>query len=347
MPQPIDPSSLPDPMPLGTSKSMPPPPPVLSGPAGAAGRGESRAWRVGSLPGPAGRPSRRRSVQPPPLSGSSAGRRHGRPAGPSAGWPSSPTRRRPGRSRGGPPKRRCVGSACGSSPSGSPTRPSWHGRTTWSRGAGRRATPRRRRLSSPRDALAFQAAAASLDRSSVPPGTDREYGRALSARAAESRLATLAASARRAVFPPARADRMARRRGLPGPRDGRCRRPSYRRTNLRGSPVEARGGVLEKKRLVAGSLSRILSRSARAGLPPGLASDDHFSGPPVTRCLERPTRKSITGRADPYAVVRTGQGGEHRLPGRTRSHLAMLRCSPIWSCSWWGLPSQVGHPTCW
>src|SRR5271157_2951722 len=62
----------------------------------------------------------------------------------------------------------------------------------------------------------------------------------------------------------------------------------------------------KKKRLVAGGLSRILSRSARAGLPPGLASDDHFSGPPVSRCLERPTRKSITGRADPYAVLRAG-----------------------------------------
>jgi len=62
----------------------------------------------------------------------------------------------------------------------------------------------------------------------------------------------------------------------------------------------------KKKRLVAGGLSRILSRSARAGLPPGLASDDHFSGPPVSRCLERPTRKSITGRADPYAAVRAG-----------------------------------------
>ena len=62
----------------------------------------------------------------------------------------------------------------------------------------------------------------------------------------------------------------------------------------------------EEKKLVAGGLSRILSRSVRAGLPPGLASDDHFSGPPVSRCLERPTRKSITDRADPYAAVRAG-----------------------------------------
>ena len=33
------------------------------------------------------------------------------------------------------------------------------------------------------------------------------------------------------------------------------------------------------------------------------------------------------------------------LPGSFER--ATLRRSPIWSCSGWGLPSQLGHPSCW
>ena len=75
-----------------------------------------------------------------------------------------------------------------------------------------------------------------------------------------------------------------------------------------------------------GLVSRILSG---AGRPP----DDHFSGTPVTRRLEQPTRESIAGRADPRGVG---------VPRGDRR-----RCSPIWSCSRWGLPSQTGRPACW
>jgi len=31
----------------------------------------------------------------------------------------------------------------------------------------------------------------------------------------------------------------------------------------------------------------------------------------------------------------------------TRERSGPLLCSPIWSCSKWGLPSQPGHPGCW
>ena len=66
----------------------------------------------------------------------------------------------------------------------------------------------------------------------------------------------------------------------------------------------------EEARFVAGSLSRILSRLHRAAEPRGLAPDDHFSGAPVSRHLERPTRESMTDRADPYAA--SGQEGRRR-----------------------------------
>jgi hypothetical protein len=42
-------------------------------------------------------------------------------------------------------------------------------------------------------------------------------------------------------------------------------------------------------------ISRILSKTRRS-------SDDHFSGTPVPQRLERPTRKSVTDRANPWAA---------------------------------------------
>ena len=209
MPQPIDPSSLPDPMPLGTSKSMPPPPPVLSGPAGAAGarRKPSLASRIVARAGwKALAAAVRAAAAPIWLECRATSRATGRSlgglaqfayaaaAGPIARGASQAAMRRLGL--------RLIALRIAD--------PALVARSddleSRGRAAGNSATATA--LVAARDALAFQAAAASLDRSSVPPGTDREYGRALSARAAESRLATLAASARRAILPPARADRM-------------------------------------------------------------------------------------------------------------------------------------------
>jgi hypothetical protein len=36
------------------------------------------------------------------------------------------------------------------------------------------------------------------------------------------------------------------------------------------------------------------------------------------------------------------------MPDRTDPPRRLLDALlPVWPCSWWGLPSQVGHPTCW
>src|SRR5205823_9317586 len=47
-----------------------------------------------------------------------------------------------------------------------------------------------------------------------------------------------------------------------------------------------------RKGFRGGLISRILSKTRRS-------PDDHFSGTPVARRLERPTRKSLTDRANP------------------------------------------------
>jgi hypothetical protein len=77
-----------------------------------------------------------------------------------------------------------------------------------------------------------------------------------------------------------------------------------------------RGGTAGIQALRAGCggrISRILSRARRL-------SDDHFSGTPVARRLERPTRKSVTGRASPC-----GPGPPESEPQPLLPYLVLLQ----------------------
>ena len=80
----------------------------------------------------------------------------------------------------------------------------------------------------------------------------------------------------------------------------------------------------DKNKTWSGPVSRVLCRRLRAG-------DGHSSRTPVARRLERPTRKS--------------GNGPDRFVTRVRKRTSRLL--PVWPCTRWGLPSQVGHPTCW
>ena len=51
--------------------------------------------------------------------------------------------------------------------------------------------------------------------------------------------------------------------------------------------------------MVPGRVSRILSGPASGSAAKARTSDDHFSGTPVSRRLKRPTRESVTDRANP------------------------------------------------
>jgi len=53
-----------------------------------------------------------------------------------------------------------------------------------------------------------------------------------------------------------------------------------------------------------------------AGKPVG---DGHFSSPPVARRVERPTRESVTGRADPAPLLGLAPGGVYPAGPVTRA----------------------------